>query len=198
MTGIDLPGEAAGQVTANRHPTSGQLANLVIGQGDMLATPLQVARAFGAVANRGTLPTPHVVRGVGLEDPGAGNPPESTARVPISPTQMEAIVEGLRRAANEPGGTSHRAGFPREWAMAGKTGTAENPRGEVDAWFVGFFPFDRPEYVIVVHVVDAGAGGGEVSAPLARELVAALKRGPEETTPAAGVDETAAAFQPTP
>ncbi len=179
-TGLDLPGERAGQLTGAVRPTAGQLTNLVIGQGDMLVTPLQMVRAFAPIANReGTLPTPHVVRGLGLEDPGSESrdaPPGE--RIPLSRSQIAEIVEGLRRAVNEPGGTSHRAGFPRGWNVAGKTGSAQNPQGTLDAWFVGFFPHEGRDYVVLAHLVEQEAGGGEIAAPVARDMIRFLKEGP--------------------
>ena len=204
-TGLDLPGERAGQVTGLSSPNTGQLTNLVIGQGDMLVTPLQMVRAFAAIANGGRLPVPHMVRGVGLEDPGEGSPPLAGERVPLSEGQISAIRDGLRRAVNEPGGTAHRGEFPRGWSVSGKTGSAQNPRGLVDAWFIGFFPHEGSHYVIGVQTVDEEAGGGEIAAPIAREMIEALKNprpreeanGRTVASRPGGVDEEGSVSQPT-
>jgi peptidoglycan glycosyltransferase len=151
-----------------------------IGQGEVLATPLQLAMASQAIANDGVRrPTPIVT------DPGLG-PDAEEVRV-TSPetaaTVRDLMIEVVR------GGTGTAAALPGI-AVAGKTGTAElgpealeageeataeggEPEQELDAWFTAFAPAQAPKIAVAVMVVDAEGGGGEVAAPIAREVLAA-------------------------
>jgi penicillin-binding protein 2 len=148
-TGIDLPNEKQGQLSSTTDPGRGENTNLWIGQGTMLATPMQVARAYAGLAT-GYLPTPHVVRATGLADEQA-RPLEHPRRAPPGPRRpSRPHHEGLWKVVNETGGTAYKASIPREWDVVGKTGTAENPQGKDDAWFAGFFPRSAPKYVFVI------------------------------------------------
>lgn len=178
-TGIDMPGERAGQLhRAGSPPSGGELLNVSIGQGAILATPLQVATSFAVLASRdGLVPKPRVV--------SAFHPAGTDTRIeqetefretrPLLQRHREALLEGMWRAANEPGGTAYGGGtFPRSWEICGKTGTAENGRGGVDAWFATVFPRSNPRYVAVAHIEDADAGGGEAAVPLLRPIIGML------------------------
>ncbi|MCC6545869.1 hypothetical protein IT570_01780 [Candidatus Sumerlaeota bacterium] len=173
LTGIDLPGERAPKLCAVENPGPGETTNLWIGQGSMLATPLQVARAYAGLAT-GSLPTPHVVSAVGYSDGKREEVslPRKLLNVPASDREM--IIGGLWRVVNEPGGTAYKAGIPREWDVVGKTGTAENPQGSNDAWFAGFYPRTNPTHVFVVHIESTDKHGGEVAGPIAKELIGAF------------------------
>lgn len=173
-TGIDLPGERAGSIAQTDAPPPGETLNLSIGQGRFLATPLQTARAFAALANGGDLVRPRLVASITAPG-GIRRTPglEAPERIALSPAHRAAVLDGLWRVVNEPGGTAHRARFPREWDAFGKTGTAQNGRGGVDAWMAGGFPASNPRFVFVVQIEDAEAGGGEVAAPIARMLLEA-------------------------
>ncbi len=166
-TGIDLPGEAGGQLSTMPNPASGETTNLYIGQGSMLATPLQVARMYAGLANGGVLPVPRVV--IGGSAPATGG-----ERLPMTEAQRAEINRGLYGAVNEQGGTAAKAGIPRAWGVCGKTGTAENATGGVDAWFAGFFPQENPRFAFAVHVEEADGHGGDVAGPIARELIRAV------------------------
>lgn len=151
----------------------GDEANLSIGQGDVTATLLQMARVFGTIAQEGSEPSPHLG--------GASIAPDGTRTsldVP-SPQQVD-LPDGsgsLLRAAlgdvvSKPGGTAHSAfaGFPlRQWPVAGKTGTAEVYGKEDTAWFVSYAPTSKPRYVVAV-VVSQGGTGGATAAPIARTI----------------------------
>ncbi len=169
-TGIDLPGEKEGQVSSFQEPGAGEVTNLYIGQGTMLATPLQVARAYAGIANNGKMPTPFLVESTGYTTGEEIVAPRAFADMHLSSRQLSIIDEGLFRAVNESGGTAYKAGFPRNWEVCGKTGTAENAQGGVDAWFAGYFPRSNPEFAFVVHVENAEGHGGDVAAPLAKAL----------------------------
>jgi penicillin-binding protein 2 len=135
-TGVDLPGEAGGNLPDARY--AGDEVNLAIGQGQLLVTPLQLAVAYAALANRGTVVRPHVADAV-LSPSGAVSrrlrfPPARHLRL----AGLGAIRNGLYRAAHERGGTSARifADFPVR--VAGKTGTAQAPGGSDHSWYASW------------------------------------------------------------
>jgi penicillin-binding protein 2 len=187
-TGIDLPGEAPGRVPTpkwrndwfkrgltDRQWTVGDNINLSVGQGDLLADPLQLAVAYATVANGGKVLKPRL--GLRIED-STGRPLQelaapATRRVRIEPQYRDAILEGLRSAANDPGGTSTPVfeGFPIQ--IAGKTGTAEK-LGELDqSWYAALAPYPNPRYVVVA-TIEGGGFGAETAAPAVRQILTAL------------------------
>ncbi len=188
-TGIDLPGESEGLVPSpewrndlfkkkltDRPWSVGDNINLSVGQGDLQANPLQLAVAYGAVANGGFLIRPHL--GKRLEDAEGRVLQEfdqpARKRVDIKPEHRQAILEGLRLAASGENGTSTDVfeGFPVP--IAGKTGTAERGLGRADqSWYVALAPYPNPRYVVAV-TDEAGGFGAESAAPKARQLLAAL------------------------
>jgi len=174
-TGIDLPSEEPGvlpdrdyldRVFGVKGWSNGMMLNLAIGQGDLLVTPLQMARFAMMIANRGWCYRPHMVHK--LYDPARHQyykqqiARESAA---ITARSFEVIHEGMYRVVNAVGGTG-RASRLEEVQVCGKTGTAQNPHGEPHAWFVGFAPAQNPEVALCVLLENAG-GGGANSAPLA-------------------------------
>ncbi len=182
-TGIALPGEKRGLVP---HPTRtlsraawlpGDTANVSIGQGGLLVTPLQVARFMSALANGGVLWRPRLVQrldaggGEDLEDLSFG--PTVTGHVPLAPAVQAVLRESLRSAVNE-GGTGAAARVPG-LEVAGKTGTAQigpasgSTSAQDHAWFAGYAPADDP-HVVVVVLVERGGAGGRVAAPIARRI----------------------------
>jgi penicillin-binding protein 2 len=188
-TGIDLPGELPGLIPTPRwrnrlfkeHKTDrpwsvGDNINLSVGQGDLQADPLQLAVAYATIANGGNVLAPRI--GLRIED-SAGRaiqeldaPP--TRHLNINPAFREAILEGLRGAASQPGGTSAKvfAGFPIP--VAGKTGTAEKGAGRADqSWYVALAPYPSPKYVVAV-TDEAGGFGADTAAPMARSILAKL------------------------
>lgn len=187
-TGIDLPGEVSGLVPDpdwkkralagdqytdfERSWLAGNTIQLGIGQGDLLVTPLQMAVAYAAIANGGTVVTPSVARRVQdpngrvLQDLAAGRP---TRQVGLRPENLSAIREGLFRAANgvDGTGTAVFGNLPEGKQVAGKTGTAEQKTGadtRDHSWFVGYAPFDDPEIVVAV-VIERGGTGANAAAP---------------------------------
>lgn len=193
-TGIDLPGEATGLVPDpiwkqkrfkgtqysdfQRSWLAGDTIQLGVGQGYLQVTPLQMAAAYGAIADGGTLRTPTVAREV--QDPNGrvvqqlakGRP---TTQLDISATSLAAIREGLYEAANGPDGTSTGvfAQLPADKRVAGKTGTAEpGDGGEDHSWFVGYAPYDNPEIVVSV-VIERGGTGANAAAPVACSTMSA-------------------------
>jgi len=186
-SGFDLPGETEGLVPSkkwrddlfaegntDRPWSAGDNVQLAIGQGDLQTNPLQMAIAYAALANGGTLVTPHV--GLEVEDP-AGRvlkefDPEPQRKVKIDPTYRSAILEGLHQAAQAPGGTSYGVfgGFPVD--VAGKTGTVERPGHGDQSWYAVVAPYPDPKVVTIV-TVEEGGFGAESAAPAALQILEA-------------------------
>jgi len=198
-TGIDLPGESDGilpspEWRANRNeqekacekrkhvdscgisdgrPWSvGDNVNLSVGQGDLGATPLQLATAYSTVVNDGKVPTPHL--GLRIEDATGRllqkvEPPPSR-KVKIDPGYRQAILDGLQAAASQPGGTSADvfAGFPH--TVMGKTGTAQRGDQADQSWYVAYAP-DPQRPIVVAVTVEQGGFGAETAAPAARLIL---------------------------
>jgi penicillin-binding protein 2 len=177
-TGIDLPNENSGLVPSveyfNRQYglngwTKGVLANLAIGQGELLTTPLQMAQLAMILATRGVLHIPHLTDY--LVDKQTGQkilfPVQSKYTHGISKKTYNIIRKAMREVVD--GGTGWLAGV-YGIEVAGKTGTAQNPHGEDHAWFIGFAPYENPVVAIAV-IVENGGGGGAVAAPLANLIL---------------------------
>jgi penicillin-binding protein 2 len=194
-TGIPLAGELKGWVPTpdnkkERHaknPTAfpygdwftGDNINLSIGQGDMLVTPLQLANAYAALANGGTLFSPNVVIKV-LAPGGAGTvvrniDPRVLKTIEMPPEVREPIVEGLTGVTTQQSGTAYAAfiGFPGDWQVAGKTGTAQVTGGSDNALFVGFGPTVAPRYVSAAVLENSGFGAVH-AAPTVRRVLQGL------------------------
>jgi penicillin-binding protein 2 len=155
---------------------AGDAANLAIGQGELAVTPLQMAVAYAALANGGTLLTPRVGRA--LVDPATGGeeavPAGPTRATGADPGVTAYVAEGLRSVVT--GGTAAGAfaGMAEDWPVAGKTGTAEVlGRGDT-SWFVSWAPSTAPRYAVAV-VVSQGGTGAETAAPVARAVHEALR-----------------------
>jgi penicillin-binding protein 2 len=150
--------------------------NLSVGQGDLAASPMQLAVAYATVANGGRVVQPRL--GQRIED-SSGRPLQEleaprARKLDIAPAHRQAILDGLRAAASEPGGTSTDvfAGFPIP--IAGKTGTAEKGGGRADqSWYAALAPYPDPKYVVVT-TFEAGGFGAETAAPAARAIIAEL------------------------
>lgn len=175
-TGIDLPTEAIGIIPSAQWKKReikeiwfpGDTINLSIGQGYLLLTPLQVHNLITTIAAEGEVYKLHLVKKIISAD---GNTveeikPEIYRRVNFSPDTSKIIKEGLRQTILK--GTGWRANI-KEVAVAGKTGTAQNPHGETHAWFIGFAPYEDPEISITVFLENGGEGG-EAAAPIARAM----------------------------
>lgn len=198
-TGVDLPHEATGRMPridpaiADTNPGRAQTAAqlLAIGQGELTATPLQVARCLAAIANGGQLVTPYVVSTLGLDasaprdddssaaaHDAASQPldaefPELAGRAPrkiagLDARHLAAVREGLERVVDDPDGTAHGSLGNSQLAIAGQTGTAQAGAGLADhAWFAGYAPADAPRVVVVVAIEHAGEAS-VAAGPVAR------------------------------
>ena len=168
LTGIDLPGESSGSMAGpdwkmrrfGRQWASGDTVNYSIGQGYMLMTPIQIARLYAAIANNGSLVTPH------LNKKGYKVP----QKLPLNLKKLAIVQEGLTRVVSI--GTGSRAGRFGV-SIAGKTGTAQNSHGDDHALFAGYAPADNPKYVAVA-VVENGKHGSSVAAPMVGQMLAYL------------------------
>jgi len=147
----------------------GDTANLSIGQGDVLVTPLQVTRMMAVFANKGYLVTPYIVKAIDGQDVSAAK--RKAVRVPLKAGTIDHIRQGLRGVVSSPTGTGNVLS-DLGVAVAGKTGTAQAPPGQSHAWFAGFFPFKDPKFVICVFLERGGPG--HAACVLAKQIIAAL------------------------
>ena len=193
QTGIDLASEPDGLIPTalwkqRRHGTPwypGDTLNASIGQGYILSTPLQLAAATAALANRGRLVRPHLLRGV--EDPETGEiqrPAEQVTEVQLGdPSQYERVIEGMIAVMHGSHGTARRAGQQLSYRIAAKTGTSQlvslpqdgeaakdTPERLKDhALFIAFAPAERPRVALAL-VIENGGSGGKIAAPIARRI----------------------------
>jgi penicillin-binding protein 2 len=192
-SGLQLTGEQVGNMPGPEwmqvhHPqerwSQAQTANVSIGQGYTLVSPLQLAIAYAAIANGGVCYYPRLVDKVlnqdgtpVLEEHGKVAVPQtprvrSDLRNELSHDQIELVRKGLWKVVNEDGGTGGKARL-KDVVVAGKTGTAQaTDRGHKDtvAWFACFAPFDNPKYVVAV-MVQGGEHGGSVAGPIATRIL---------------------------
>lgn len=192
-TGIEITGESPGVLPGPdwmrlQHPnekwSSAYTANVSIGQGYDLATPLQMAMAYATIANGGISYYPRLVDRVLNQD---GSPVlDADGKIAVSqtpklhmdfrndftPQQIELVRHGFWKVVNESGGTGSIARM-KDVQVAGKTGTAQamlNGKKDTIAWFCCFAPYDHPRYTIAV-MVQGGEHGGSVAAPIATRIL---------------------------
>src|SRR6266550_2194406 len=193
-SGLQLSGEQTGNMPGPEwmqihHPqerwSQAQTANVSIGQGYTLVSPLQLAMAYATIANGGVCYYPRLVDRVLNQDGSPARDDNGKIAVPETPRirsdlrkeltheQIEIVRKGLWKVVNEDGGTGGRARL-KDVVVAGKTGTAQaTDRGHEEnvAWFACFAPFDHPKYVVVVMVQGASGHGGEVAGPIATRIL---------------------------
>ncbi len=192
-TGIDLPFEKTGLVPSEewarerRHARwyPSETISVAIGQGPVLVTPLQIARALSGLVTGGRLPTPHLF--LASQDPKNGAPlryrVETREGLPLESSKAAIVKDGMWAVVNEPGGTAFSSRVPG-LDIGGKTGTAqvigreaviragaERKKLEDHAWFTGFATVEDPRLAVVVFVENGGHGGA-AAAPLARQIFA--------------------------
>ncbi|NPD30623.1 penicillin-binding protein 2 [Eggerthellaceae bacterium zg-1084] len=187
-TGIDLPSEEKGRVPTPEWkaaywadvPTEGvwrggDLTNMVIGQGDVLVTPLQVAVAYGGIAT-GRLMKPHLLKEVrnGRNAAAVTFQPEVLAEPDVSDEHLSLVRRALNGVA--PASPALSKAFREQGldptTIACKTGTAEMVETEDYAWFACYAPFDEPRYVVSV-LVEEGGGGAATAGPIGAKVMAA-------------------------
>jgi penicillin-binding protein 2 len=199
-TGIDVGPEASGTVptigwrhrmfTRKTDPTNwridrlwkpGDSINLSIGQGDLLVTPIQMARLYAAIANGGKLVTPHVLMDVqnanGTIVPTTA--PPAPRQIPgLDPAYLKVVQQGLFGGTHDPLGTSYGVFGNFPYPIAGKTGTAEKvvqlpgytPK-QSQSWWCGYGPTNDPK-LVVCAVIENGGEGGAAAAPAAERVFA--------------------------
>jgi len=172
-TGIEI-GEALGNIpkTANSCVNSAQIA---IGQGEVLVTPLQVASFFSALANGGTLYRPALVAKIGHK---SGRETytlnsEVLGKLPVSDETLEAVKEGLQMVVENTRGTGYWALEGLDVPVSGKTGTAQTPTGNSHAWFAGYSRANDPQHpdIAVVVLVENSGEGSVMAAPVFRRAI---------------------------
>ncbi|HIW77269.1 MULTISPECIES: penicillin-binding protein 2 [Gordonibacter] len=211
-TGIDLPGETVGRIPTPEWKAErwrdvpaeipwkgGDSTNMVIGQGDVLVTPLQVAVAYGAIAT-GKLMKPHVLKEVRNASGAvaATVEPEVVGEPDVDQANLNIVRDALRGVGTE---NAELVALFNQFGLdpatvACKTGTGEKAGQEDYAWFACYAPYDDPKYVVAC-VVEQGGGGSAVGAPLGIEvLAAALKCDAGELTEVAPVAGSTGKSQP--
>ena len=186
-SGLPLSGEAPGilpgpdylaQVSPKERWSAGYTANTSIGQGMVLASPIQMAMVTAAVANGGTTYYPRMIDKVVSQDGTVllQEPAKVRANLitdgGITAEQIEKVRTGMNKVVNEGGGTAGKARI-KDITVAGKTGTAQFWRSGVKdnhTWFIAFAPYENPKYAVCVIVQGAKSGGG-VSAPIAAKIL---------------------------
>ena len=195
-TGIELPNEKEGAVASKETYAKlrnggrigpGDVLNASIGQGDNNFTPMQIAKYISSIANGGNVVKPTIVKSILNSDGSEVSRDEITQYtneklgysdtddgITISQESVNVAKEGMRMAASEAGGTAYNIfkGFNQE--VAGKTGSAEagkdkNGNDLVNAWFVCFAPYEKPEVAVVVMIENGGHGN--YAAEVARDVL---------------------------
>lgn len=160
--GVDIPGESRGfipnakfynKVYGEDRWSANSIISVAIGQGEVLATPLQIANLGATIANRGWYFTPHIVKSV--EDTVLQDEYRTRHTPSIEKRNFDIIAEGMRMAVT--GGTCRIANL-KSVEVCGKTGTAQNPHGRDHSVFMGFAPYHNPKIAICVYVENAGYG----------------------------------------
>jgi penicillin-binding protein 2 len=204
--GVDIPGERPGLIPSRewKHATSGgswsqgETVIAGIGQGSVLATPLQIATMVARLVTGRTV-VPRVVRAQGVMQPGGNGAGPDFPALGISPRVLALVVDGMNAVVNERGGTAYAERITDPgWAMGGKSGTSQVhaiseyerehglrkisqiPWKERDhALFVGFAPVGAPRYVCATLVEHGGVRGGhgsEVAGPICRDVLREVQR----------------------
>jgi len=201
-TGIDSPGEKSGlfpsrewkRATQGMPWFPGETLNTGIGQGTLLVTPLQLANATAALAQKGTRYRPHLVRTIESADAEEqreiGSPPVEQYKL-VKNSNWQYILESMKNAVHGIRGTAYRMSLGLQYSVAGKTGTAQvfgiAQDEEYDeetvaeklrdhALFVSFAPADDPRIAVAV-IVENGSHGSTVAAPIARQVMDAYLLG---------------------
>ncbi len=175
-TGVDLPGESGGFIPSEQWKLDkldekwyiGDSYHCAIGQGFVLATPLQLANYTAAIANGGTLYSPRLVNRIRKSD-GTDSyvQPEIIRKNFISPDIMQVVREGMRQTITA-GTAQVLKTLPV--AVAGKTGTAQfGTENKMHGWFISFAPYDNPKIALAI-IVEGGGEGNSSAVPVAKEV----------------------------
>jgi penicillin-binding protein 2 len=203
LTGVDLSGETAGRVPTRAgekelyaamgkpdeaYWSVGDWVNVSIGQGDLLVSPIQLARAYAVVYNGGTLVTPHVGGEVRQDGKTVKKiSPKPAGQLDIEDYHFEQVKDGMRGVTSD-GGTAESVFKGSKLAVLGKSGTGETPKGYVN-WFVGWTEGQGQPMIVVAMIENGGAfqTGSEMTAgPAVRHIIEAaygVKQSPEDPHP---------------
>ena len=181
--GVDLPGEKRGYIPNSKvydkiyrkRWNSSTIISIAIGQGEILATPLQICNLAATVANRGYYVTPHVVKEI--QDTVLETLYTKKHYTKVDPKYYTYVADGMRGAVmgTAYGATCRGANLP-DIEVCGKTGTAENPHGKDHSIFMGFAPYQQPKVAIAVFVENAGFGA-TYAVPIGRLMIEKYLRG---------------------
>lgn len=183
-TGIELPGEGAGILYNPEDMSKLDVATMSIGQG-IAVTPLQMVRAFGALANGGAMMKPHIIKSYSNSQGDVTSTTEtSVVGQPVPAETVKTIVDILEKEVSEGGGTK---AMVEGYHFAGKTGTAQKLDtkhggyldGQYIVSFIGFGPVEDPKFVVLVVIDDPQKGslyGSQLAAPVFKDIVSQLVR----------------------
>lgn len=187
-TGIDVSNESVGRiptpawkaeqwrnVPSEAQWRGGDYTNMIIGQGDVLVTPMQIAVAYGAIAT-GKLMKPHLLKEVrnSQGDVVYTVQPEEIGTPDVNNDHLAYVREGLRGVITDNAAVAE-AFSAQGIEAAGKSGTAEHTNTEDDAWFAAYVPYDDPRYVCCC-IIEQGGGGSAVAAPIVAEVLGSIMR----------------------
>lgn len=192
-TGIDIANESIGRIPTPEWKAErwrnvpseatwrgGDYTNMIIGQGDVLVTPLQIAAAYGGIAT-GKIMKPHLLKEVRNSSGEVVKSVEAEvlAEPDVNQTHLEYVRQALRDVIL--GNDTPRESFAEAGIdAAGKSGTAEHSDTNDDAWFVAYAPYDDPKYCVAC-VIEQGGGGGSVASPVVAEVLGACVKFEEST-----------------
>ena len=156
---------------------AGNAANFSIGQGDTSVTPLQLAVAYAAIANGGTIVQPQLAKALVGPEGRVGRlfAPKTRGKVPVTAETLAYIKDALAGVTTEGTARGAFAGFPIDRVhVAGKTGTGQVQGKNDTAWFASFAPAADPDYVVVAVIPESAGTGGTYAAPVVREIYEAI------------------------
>ena len=191
-SGIELPSETSGTLASRETKKqktgedwyAGETTSASIGQSYNSFSPLQMAKYVSMLANGGHNINPTIIKTIKNADGSEiskeeirkftneklGIPNDEMEQLPIEQGNLDAVLEGMKSVTSETGGTAYDRFKDFDIEVGGKTGSAETSTGDVNAWFVGFAPFDNPEIAIVIMVENGGHGN--YTAEVVRDIMA--------------------------
>lgn len=181
--GIDIPGEKEGLLpTVERYDRVygknqwkfSNIYSLSIGEGELGVNVLKLANVAATIANRGYWITPHLVKGIGLQNSGVDASYRVVHKTNINPNHFEALMQGMQDAVEA--GTVNYKGIIPDIAVCGKTGTSQNKKGKDHSIFIAFAPRNNPK-IAIAAVVENGGFGGSAAAPIASLLIEQYLKG---------------------
>lgn len=195
---IDLPGELQGRIPDEAwkreyfasYPDDakawqgGDNTNLVIGQGDLLVTPLQMLCVYAGIANRGSIPQPHLMKSIkSTSNSGSIIDYKCSTRISVDEKDeyMDLIQRGLYGVIYEESQAQASHFTNMKEKVAGKTGTAETSHETPTGWFIAYAPYDKPRYV-VASVLENSGFGSDGAMYVVRDILGALYHEPDTST----------------